>query len=125
MFRHIQRRLRRAFRKCAETCFHNKSYNSSQLSVGVCYHPENKGSLCDDRFPDLAQGIKSCSLWEAAQGKQQIKADFLDSVESRSRGDIAADYPDIAALLWVLDENADSTARCVVDSDDSLWEADE
>ena len=104
LYRHLQKRLRGNFKLRPHTCIYNKqATGASGFSVDVCHHQELAGVVCDVRVDPMR--AKSCPYWEASQGKEATKAEFRDLIESGDRGRIASEYPDVAALLWVLDES--------------------
>jgi hypothetical protein len=45
----------------------------------------------------------ACKWWEALRTKEEIKSEFRTLMASGNRGKIASLYPDVAALMWVLD----------------------
>jgi hypothetical protein len=45
----------------------------------------------------------ACLWWEPLKSKEEIKAEFRSLMSSGNRGKIASLYPDVAALMWVLD----------------------
>jgi len=51
---------------------------------------------------------RECSLWDPLRTKAAVKAEFHEIVQSGDRGLIASEYPDIAALMWVLDDPSDT-----------------
>jgi hypothetical protein len=56
---------------------------------------------------------KECPLWEPLQTKEALKAEFTKLMQADDRGLIASQYPDIAALLWVLDSSGTSALTSV------------
>jgi hypothetical protein len=48
----------------------------------------------------VAQG---CPYWTAKHDSAAIKGEFRELIESGSRAEIAKLFPDVAAMLWVLD----------------------
>ena len=74
-------------------------------STRICGCPNTEtlaGYVCDSNVPDL-QNAKTCPFWEPFQEVLVIKSNFRTLMTSGNRGLIAASYPDIAALMWVLD----------------------
>ena len=112
-FRHLQKRLRHLFKKMPETCLHNYEV-ALDRDTGACVHlcgclspngvPRNVP--CDVRIPGCSGMARNCSLWGPLQTKDLVKADFQALLKG-DRGAIAENYPDIAALLWVLDESGE------------------
>ena len=112
MFRHLQRELLDNFKATPEGCFHNHltPIGGSSERVGICRFegspPEGvvppRGKVCDARVAGCLVQARGCKCWVALYGKDKIKADFRNLMSS-DRGMIAARYPDVAALMWVLD----------------------
>lgn len=107
-FRHLKKLLRANFRKQPHTCKFNRMVpvgGDPSHQIGTCGHPEANGRpICDIRVDGCAAIAKDCSRWVARQEKDRIKRAFYDMVESRDRGLVASEYPDVAALLWVMDD---------------------
>lgn len=108
LYRHLQKRLRDVFRRRPHTCFHNRTYRvQGEVEIGVCtFQIEGKPRLvvCDPRVLQGIEQAKACPWWTALRGKETVKAAFRDILETTDRGRIAAEFPDVAALLWVLDD---------------------
>lgn len=112
-FRHLQKRLRDNFRQRPDTCLHNGAVlldEAAGTTVGLCGVLAADGSPrhvpCDARIAGCLEMARGCPLWEPIQSKDAIKAEFTAVLQSADRGLIASQYPDIAALLWVLDNPA-------------------
>lgn len=110
VFRHLQRLLRENFRKRPDTCIHNGVLvldDATGASVGICGHLSSEGRprnlLCDARIQGCLEMARECPRWSSLQMRDEIKAEFQTLVRSEDRGVIASQYPDVAALLWVLD----------------------
>lgn len=105
LFRHLQKRLRQVFRRRSDNCFHNRQNDQGPglPVVGVCMFAGQENRLCDGRMRGSLDP-KTCPYWEPLRGKEDVKAEFRDLIESPDRGRIANEYPDVAALLWVLDD---------------------
>lgn len=97
-FRHAKRELDAALTRTASTCEHNAAYNVPGVGeVGVCLL--NQGVVCDaERGADLAPG---CSSYSCKYTKDGMK-EALESAFDGSIAEVAAKYPDAAALMWVL-----------------------
>lgn len=112
-YRHLQKLLRDNFKKKPQTCAHNTRcvVEGNDTAVYVCGyikpggHPRNV--LCDRRVPGCLDMARQCDLWSPAMSKDDIKDRFHGMVQSGDRGLIASKYPDIAALMWVLDGDSD------------------
>jgi hypothetical protein len=108
LFRHRSRLLKANFKKLPETCDHNAVIDlGDQVHIRMCVYPVEDGPravLCDERLAGLKQARK-CDLWEPVRTKDEIKTEFQEMFKDTSDlGPVAAEYPDAAALLWVLGE---------------------
>jgi len=108
VFRHVKRQIKENFRKAPETCFHNQACEVSEsCDVGICFHLGANGEprrvVCDSDVLDGMEQAQKCTMWEPLRTKEAIKDEFQALLEG-DRGVIASKYPDIAALLWVLDD---------------------
>lgn len=114
LYRHLQKILRANFKCRPHTCKYNRLTQVGEMEVGVCDHPDAECSpigtvLCDARTDDGVQQAKECPFWEAVSTKDEIKDAFSDLIHSGDRGRIAIEYPDVAALMWVLDDGDGDT----------------
>ena len=105
IFRHLQKELRENFKKRPETCNLYRALFLDGGCIGLCGtealaapHP----LPCDSRLPGGLDKARECPYWEPVKTKDQIKAEF-GALISGDRGVLAGKYPDVAALLWVLD----------------------
>lgn len=105
-FRHLKREVRNGLSHKSVNCKHNGPLEvPGQGVVGVCLKGAGDlttwhGGVCDESFGDRAA---QCQFFECVHTKEQIREDFNNFLESGDRGLIAEKYPDMAALLWVLD----------------------
>ncbi len=99
-FRHAKRELEAALTRTSSTCKHNTTYNVPGVGeVGVCLL--NQGVVCDaERGADLAPG---CSSYSCKNTKDSMK-EALESAFDGPIPEVAAKYPDAAALMWVLSD---------------------
>lgn len=97
-FRHIKREIKRLLKQTPSNCKQNRTLELDIGPVGVC---SLDCDLCDARFRDRSQ---ECGKWEPRHQKEQIKASLKEFFRTRGRADIAVRFPDVAALLWVLDD---------------------
>lgn len=112
IYRHLQRRLRINFKQRPHTCLHNRQVILSEDShVSLCGFLSSTGEPrhvpCDIRIPGCEEMARSCPLWEPLKSKEEVKSEFYALLHSGDRGLIAAEYPDIAALMWVLDDTTE------------------
>ena len=109
-FRHLQKRLRALFKQRPETCLHNYTavLNADGHSVQLCGLMRSDGVPrnvpCDERIPGCTEMARECSLWEPLQTKDEVKGAFKELLDSGAPA-ISQEYPDIAALMWVLEES--------------------
>ena len=110
-YRHLQKQLRANFKKKPSTCGHNRGVvldEESGEEVRLCGYTNERGIprnvVCDSRVPGCNAMARDCPLWTPCQTKEEIKDEFQAVVRSNDRGVIASEYPDLAALIWVLDE---------------------
>jgi len=110
IFRYVKKQLRENFRRAPETCKYNGVITAKDNnSVRLCFYEDPatgapRRTLCDSNYLDQA---RDCPLWEPCRTKESIKREFRKLILQGDRGQIAARFPDIAALLWVLDTDED------------------
>jgi hypothetical protein len=85
---------------------------------GVCVHPNQEGDILCDLAWGGAEKARTCPLFELRLTKEEIKADFKDFLSTAKLHEIAAEYPDMAALLWVLQEEAPGREVEIPDNED-------
>jgi len=106
LYRYRQKRLKDLFKKTSFGCRHHAVVPLSETAeVGVCGYRENglaRSVLCDARFHDDEQA-HGCPFWDSRQTKEDVKAEFKALLASKKLGPIAANFPDAAALMWVLE----------------------
>ncbi|MEI6297857.1 MAG: hypothetical protein WCO84_09570 [bacterium] len=82
--------------------------------MGVCYYEleDNAGPrkvVCDSLcLNGMTQAIE-CPMWQAVRTRESVKREFQKLIHG-DKGQIAVSFPDIAALLWVLDTDEDSSS---------------
>jgi hypothetical protein len=110
LFRHLQKELRANFRQIPVSCrFNRQSLLEGTIqhgvSVGVCYFEVDgkpRKVVCDARLPGGSEQARNCPLWSPHRDKETVKQEFRDLMASGDYGMIAAKYPDVTALMWVL-----------------------
>ena len=114
LVRHLQKRLKEVLRRRPRTCLHNHTFDLGRPGdeVGMCFYLLNDGKPrtvpCDERVK--GHGVdqaKHCPYWEPRRGKEDVRAEFRSTLESGNLAVIAAEFPDAAALMWVLEEGPD------------------
>jgi len=126
IFRLRKKHVEAVFRKAPETCRHNSTLEPMPREeipgVQACFYTTDgvpRGVVCDVRFDNGARA-RSCSLWEPRGDKEQVKTEFHEVMESGNRGLIASKFPDVAALMWVLDGSlGDEPTEAEMESDPS------
>ena len=109
IYRHLQRILRDNFKRRPSSCRFNRTYGDN--NVGVCVFRldgEPRGAHCDIRFGG-EPSAKDCPWFEPRQSRDEIKVEFRALLNQSSRGVIAAAFPEVMALLWVLDSENDAS----------------
>lgn len=103
-YRHLKRDLRTGLSRKPENCSHNVSVIDSTVRVNLCVLQEEgyQYTVCDSSCGGLERASK-CQNFECANTKDSIKQDFDEFLSTATRAEIAERYPDVAALLWVLD----------------------
>jgi len=105
-FRHLKKRLEANFRRLPERCRYNfpTTYPNGRTGVRVCCAPllSLKGVVCDSEMdPNVAN---DCGSWGPLRKKEAIREEFVALLRG-DRDQIAAQgMPDVAALMWVLDQ---------------------
>jgi len=97
-----------------ENCTWNEPFMhpmADGTAVRICTHSEqDKDRLCDVAWGGCDKA-KNCSLFESAYDKDTLKEEFKELLVTATLGQIAKEHPDLAALLWVLDEEAPGRAE--------------
>lgn len=117
-FRHLQKRLRENFRQRPDNCTFNMGYMTNGKIHGVCGFQEDgepRMVPCDSRFPGCADMARKCPLWQPLRTKEDIKQEFLLLLQG-DRGLLAAQYPDIAALMWVLNSTGEGLTAAEIEA---------
>lgn len=96
-FRHLKKLLQTNFKQTSDGCKFNRKVRGDGRFIGVCSVQDE--IVCDCLVPEVA---RQCDIFEPLRSKDEITQEFEASFE-RDIGEIAQDYPDLAALMWVLD----------------------
>lgn len=108
LYRHLQKRLRANFRRVPAACRYNREVGDQ--NVGVCMFKTDgipRGTLCDARYEGVSVS-KNCPWHEPRQTTDEIKVEFRVLFEDAHRGLLGVAFPDVAALMWVLDPEDES-----------------
>jgi len=102
LFRHLQKKIRAIYRPSG--CIHN-THGKSRGQINTCNYP-NRGKhliVCDANVDGCIQVASNCSWFKPVQSKEDVKAVFKELAgDPKCRGQLAFEYPDVAALMWVL-----------------------
>lgn len=79
------------------------------VGLGICLHGAGdpttwKPTFCDENIDGGARA-KKCDLFCPRKSKEQVKEEFARELEGMTFAEVAYRYPDMAALVWVLDED--------------------
>ena len=106
-FRYLKQCIEAALERRPENCTHNGATEGVVASdtVRVCFAqidvPGRKVVLCDERFGGCARA-EACPSFTSRHDKANVKEEFYAELEGLSFPEIAYNYPDMAALLWVI-----------------------
>lgn len=108
-FRYLKKLLDANFKRNPGNCKHNHRHTQGKGEIGLCLYgsdePESwKGIVCDEEVGGIRQA-RSCDYFTPHKTKLELKSEF----DTLVRGDIAkvaSRYPDMAALLWALGDEA-------------------
>jgi hypothetical protein len=118
-FRHLKKRIEAELRPLPDNCLYHtvlpkhhtlgvRGVPIEHPAVGVCIYGATVNdtgwplSPCDVRVDDGARA-RSCEKFCARRTKEGIKEDFQEKLDSMTLPEVASLYPDMAALIWVLD----------------------
>lgn len=119
-FRHLKREVRTGLSRRPENCRHNGRINLPVYGPsGICLLKTEGAErvLCDEILEDRAP---SCDAFECLHSKGSLKKRFDDFLKSSDRAHIAEQYPDMAALLWVLDVEHPEPPDPIEDEDEPV-----
>lgn len=108
-YRHLKKGIRKSLSRQPHNCTFNRKIDSI-LGHRVCSHPTLLDAFLsgsDLPYCDSAHGndmSKTCEYFCPLKEKSSVKKEIQDILNSQEMGEIALHYPDVAALIWVLDE---------------------
>lgn len=113
-FRYLKRKIESVLGHRPENCAHNVAFNAGDDVVRVCVVQIDvagrRGVVCDERFGGCARAA-NCPTFTPARSKDQVRSEFYADLMRMTLPEIAYNYPDMAALLWVLsDDGVDTQA---------------
>ena len=102
-FRHAKKEINHLVAVTPENCKHNRRLSLNGISVGFCFASgcPNEGQTCDFRFGNPSA---KCGSYEAIFTAEEARNKAKEFFKNSSPGEIAAKYPDVAALTWTLDD---------------------
>lgn len=114
-FRHIKRELEKLLETKAVNCRFNYflkpgTVNQNKLisllggGVHICKCPDLESRICDSRLEDV-DGAASCPYFSLRHDKEKIKDSLKEFFKERSTAEISIRFPDVASLLWVLEDD--------------------
>lgn len=106
-FRHLQRTVRTALSCRPENCIHNGSVGLPTGEVRFCnllQAADGSNLPCDEAFGGLLQAAR-CPKFSLKNTKERVQEEFTEFLKTSDVATIAAEYPDVAALLWALGES--------------------
>lgn len=117
-FKYLKRELRDKLKACPQNCQYNERHRlttykrdpvtnemrSHETEIGLCMYgadnPEEwPGKICDEE-----KTAQECGLFLGRYDKEQVKEAFNAKLEDPQV--VAHEYKDIAALQWVVEEDA-------------------
>lgn len=96
-FRHYKKEAADLLKQTPKNCGNNIQVAGAQTPIRIC---KLDFQVCDSNSQDRSG---SCGTFVQAHGLEEVKKSLLDFFSNRSIPEIAVRYPDVAALLWVLD----------------------
>lgn len=114
-YRHIKRELEKLLEKKSVNCRFNYflkpgTQNENKLinllggGVYTCKCPDLDSRICDNRLEDK-DSANTCPYFSLRHDKDKIKESLKDFFKDRSVSEIAIRFPDVASLLWVLEDD--------------------
>ena len=109
-YRHLKRNVRTALSRRPENCVHNGCLKLPGGPTRFCTLREGADGEflpCDPAYGGVDQAAK-CPEYQCANTKEKVRDDFRLFIQTSTLPTIAAEYPDIAALLWALESPPES-----------------
>jgi len=105
-FRYLKRSIEEGLDRRPHNCRHNAIMDGAgDAAVRLCLAQVDAQArtitVCDERFGGCERAA-ACPLFTPTHTKEGLKANFYRDLEAMSFPEIAYNYPDMAALLWVL-----------------------
>ncbi len=114
-YRHLKKLTRTGLSRKPCNCVYNVTLGDGtkpkEPAVGVCTYKVLEGrspdGICDEKFGGHARA-GSCPVFETNRTAVEIREEFDAFLNDAGFGEIAYHFPDMAALLWVLNEVPDN-----------------
>jgi len=121
IFRHRKEYVRQGLSRHPENCQYNEKIHlpvhmANRATLGVCGHcfdgESPRNLVCDSTMGGDRQAA-DCTFFQDRNSAEELKDEFnrklgIDGGAPREIGYIAQEYPDVAALLWVLGPSKDT-----------------
>lgn len=111
-FRHVKKEVESLLKRSPNNC-ENHALLDSQFPLGFCKLDLQVCDASRDRSG-------TCGKFAQAHGREDVKKSLHDFFSGRSVAEIAARFPDVAALLWVLDGELPEEGSLPAGSEGSL-----
>ncbi len=124
LYRHRKRAIEAVLKPTPENCAHNGiapthpgwvasgGARGPLVQLRVCKNVEAgiAGVICDSHYAEGLSGVcaRTCPHYRPVKTPEDVKEEFRQ-LASQSLGDLAAKYPDLAALAWVLKDPVEVT----------------
>ena len=104
--RHLHKLLDTSLRKRPHNCiFNEQRVGQDGVEIHICLKDL---TICDAQF-DGVEKAKGCPIFSPIKDKTALKDEFREFVDTASRAEIAFRYPDMAPLMWVLDNESEES----------------
>ena len=105
-FRYLKRSIEDGLDRRPHNCRHNAMLDGAgEAAVRLCLAQVDTQAptvtVCDERHGGCDRAA-ACPLFAPTHTKDDLKSNFYRDLEAMSFPEIAYNYPDMAALLWVL-----------------------
>ena len=102
-FRHLKKEIKMLLRQTPGNCKNHTILGpSTKWEIGVC---KEDLEVCDEMVCDRS---KECGIFSAKHSKDEVKSSLMGFFRTRGPRDISVRFPDVATLMWVLDEEKSS-----------------
>jgi len=104
-YRHFAKILAANFKQEPFKCLHNMELPLEDLDTTLYFCGVQPATICDPNIRGCNAVAKECTLFEPQYTKEELKEKWEDFFENSSIEVINKDFPDIAILMWVLEED--------------------